>query len=162
MNRHAAALPGLQVVGIDCHIGSQITESSPYLDALDRILDLVQAIEAAGVPLHHIDFGRGLGIDYDGDTPYAETGPIELGNGDTILYASQLIPDEKTAGDVTATFKAKQFPNGPETSYGPYTMASPTSVRFCGRQVKVRYEGARLALWHVGVPRLDVSGGGKR
>ncbi|MBS0427921.1 MAG: diaminopimelate decarboxylase [Proteobacteria bacterium] len=69
--RHAAALPGLQVVGIDCHIGSQITESSPYLDALDRILDLVQAIEAAGVPLHHIDFGGGLGIDYDGDTPPA-------------------------------------------------------------------------------------------
>jgi len=69
--RHAAALPGLQVVGIDCHIGSQITEMGPYLDALDRILDLVQAIEAAGVPLHHLDFGGGLGIDYNGDTPPA-------------------------------------------------------------------------------------------
>ncbi len=69
--RHAASLPGLSVVGIDCHIGSQITEASPYLDALDRILDLVEAIEAQGIRLQHLDFGGGLGIDYNGDTPPA-------------------------------------------------------------------------------------------
>lgn len=69
--QRAAALPGLRVVGIDCHIGSQITEATPYLDAVDRMLDLVQAIEAAGIPIHHIDFGGGLGIDYNGDTPPA-------------------------------------------------------------------------------------------
>ena len=67
--QRAAALPGLRVVGIDCHIGSQITEETPYLDAMDRVLDLVQAIEASGIPLHHIDFGGGLGIDYNGETP---------------------------------------------------------------------------------------------
>jgi diaminopimelate decarboxylase len=67
--RRAAQLPGLQVTGIDCHIGSQITEVSPYLDALDRLLDLVEAIEAAGIPLHHIDIGGGLGISYRGETP---------------------------------------------------------------------------------------------
>ena len=67
--QHAASLPGLKVVGIDCHIGSQITEVTPYLDAMDRILDLVTEIEAAGVPIHHIDFGGGLGINYNGDTP---------------------------------------------------------------------------------------------
>jgi diaminopimelate decarboxylase len=67
--RHAAKLPGLEVVGIDCHIGSQITEASPYLDACDRVLDLVEAIEAAGVPIHHLDFGGGLGIDYNGEVP---------------------------------------------------------------------------------------------
>jgi diaminopimelate decarboxylase len=64
-------LPGLEVVGIDCHIGSQITESSPYLDAMDRILDLVEGIEGAGIRLHHIDFGGGLGISYKGDQPPA-------------------------------------------------------------------------------------------
>jgi len=69
--RHAASLHGLKVVGIDCHIGSQITDETPYLDAMDRVLDLVTAIEAAGVPLEHIDFGGGLGIDYHGDTPPA-------------------------------------------------------------------------------------------
>ncbi|CAN5917165.1 diaminopimelate decarboxylase [soil metagenome] len=69
--RHAAKLPGLDVVGIDCHIGSQITEMSPYLDACERVLDLVEAIEAAGVPIHHLDFGGGLGIDYNGEVPPA-------------------------------------------------------------------------------------------
>jgi diaminopimelate decarboxylase len=67
--RHAASLKGLQVVGIDCHIGSQITEAAPYLEALERVLDLVEAIEKAGIALHHLDFGGGLGIDYNGDTP---------------------------------------------------------------------------------------------
>ena len=69
--QHAAALPGLRVVGIDCHIGSQITEASPYLDAMERVLDLVAAVDAAGIRLHHIDFGGGLGIDYNNDTPPA-------------------------------------------------------------------------------------------
>ena len=69
--QHAARLPGLRVTGIDCHIGSQITESQPYLDAMDRILELVTQIEAAGIVIHHIDFGGGLGIDYQGDTPPA-------------------------------------------------------------------------------------------
>ena len=69
--RLAAACAGLRVVGIDCHIGSQITDIDPYLDALDRMLDLVQAIEAAGVALEHIDLGGGLGIDYNSDSPPA-------------------------------------------------------------------------------------------
>lgn len=67
--RHAASLKGLQIVGIDCHIGSQITDTAPYLEALERVLDLVEAIETTGISLHHLDFGGGLGIDYNGDTP---------------------------------------------------------------------------------------------
>jgi diaminopimelate decarboxylase len=69
--QHAASLPGLKVTGIDCHIGSQITTTSPYMDALDKMLDLVEQIEAAGIPIHHLDFGGGLGINYNGDTPPA-------------------------------------------------------------------------------------------
>jgi diaminopimelate decarboxylase len=69
--QHASQLPGLKITGIDCHIGSQITESTPYLDALDRVLDLVEAIELAGITIHHIDFGGGLGIDYNNETPPA-------------------------------------------------------------------------------------------
>jgi len=67
--QRAADLPGIRVVGIDCHIGSQITEVAPYLDAVDRMLDLVEAIEAAGIAIQHLDFGGGLGINYNGDTP---------------------------------------------------------------------------------------------
>jgi diaminopimelate decarboxylase len=69
--QHAASLKGLQVVGIDCHIGSQITDTTPYLDAMDRVLDLVASIEACGIALAHIDFGGGLGINYNNDTPPA-------------------------------------------------------------------------------------------
>ena len=67
----AASLPGLQVVGIDCHIGSQITQPGPYLDAMKRMLDLVQLIESHGIPLPHFDFGGGLGITYADETPPA-------------------------------------------------------------------------------------------
>lgn len=67
--RHAAALPGVQVLGIDCHIGSQITAIEPYLDALDRVLDLVEQVEAAGITLHHLDLGGGLGITYRDEAP---------------------------------------------------------------------------------------------
>ncbi len=67
--RHAAALPGLHVLGIDCHIGSQITQLAPYLDALDRVLDLVEQVEAAGIPIHHVDVGGGLGITYTDEAP---------------------------------------------------------------------------------------------
>jgi diaminopimelate decarboxylase len=67
--QRARELPGIEVVGIDCHIGSQITEAAPYLDAMDRVLDLVRAVEAAGIRLRHIDFGGGLGIAYNGEQP---------------------------------------------------------------------------------------------
>ena len=67
--RYAASLSGLHVVGIDCHIGSQITQLAPFLDALDRLLDLVEAVEAIGIPIHHVDVGGGLGITYADETP---------------------------------------------------------------------------------------------
>jgi diaminopimelate decarboxylase len=69
--QRAAQLPGIEVVGIDCHIGSQITEVGPYLDALDKVLDLVEAIEACGIHIHHLDLGGGLGITYTDETPPA-------------------------------------------------------------------------------------------
>jgi diaminopimelate decarboxylase len=69
--RAAASMRGLRVAGIDCHIGSQITQVAPYLDALDRLLDLVEAVEAEGIALHHVDVGGGLGITYTDEAPPA-------------------------------------------------------------------------------------------
>jgi diaminopimelate decarboxylase len=69
--QRAARSPHLDVVGIDCHIGSQITELAPYLDAAERVLDLVQRLAQDGIDLHHIDFGGGLGIRYRDETPPA-------------------------------------------------------------------------------------------
>jgi diaminopimelate decarboxylase len=65
----AATMANLKVVGIDCHIGSQITEISPYLDAVDKLLELVEQVEADGATIHHVDVGGGLGITYDDETP---------------------------------------------------------------------------------------------
>ena len=68
--RHAAGLPHLHVTGIDCHIGSQLTETAPFVDALERVLELVDRLQTAGMELAHIDLGGGLGIPYEqGDNP---------------------------------------------------------------------------------------------
>jgi len=65
----AARLPALEVVGIDSHIGSQIVDAEPYVDALDRLLDLVATVEADGIALAHLDIGGGLGIRYRDESP---------------------------------------------------------------------------------------------
>lgn len=65
----AASMPNLAVHGVDCHIGSQITELSPFIDALDRVLGLVDALEDKGIRISHIDVGGGIGITYNDETP---------------------------------------------------------------------------------------------
>ena len=67
--RRAAQMSNIKVVGIDCHIGSQLTETRPFLDALDKVLDLVAALKAEGIVLHHLDLGGGLGIRYNEEQP---------------------------------------------------------------------------------------------
>lgn len=69
--RKAAGMPHLRVTGIDCHIGSQITEVSPFIAAADKVLALVDKLAAEGIALDHLDFGGGLGICYDGEAPPA-------------------------------------------------------------------------------------------
>jgi diaminopimelate decarboxylase len=67
--QRAAALPHLRVRGIDCHIGSQITEVSPFVAALEKILDLVDRLQAVGIAIEHLDLGGGVGIRYRDETP---------------------------------------------------------------------------------------------
>ncbi len=67
----AAGLDNLQVIGIDCHIGSQLLDDAPLLEALDKVIELVDQLEALGIPLHHLDIGGGLGITYDEEQPVA-------------------------------------------------------------------------------------------
>jgi len=69
--RQARVLPHLRIEGIDCHIGSQITEIDPFLAALERLLDLVDALHADGIEIRHLDLGGGLGIAYRDETPPA-------------------------------------------------------------------------------------------
>jgi diaminopimelate decarboxylase len=67
--RDAAAMPGIKVMGIDCHIGSQLTSTEPFLDAIDRLLQMIDDLAAEGIKLHHLDMGGGLGVTYDQEQP---------------------------------------------------------------------------------------------
>ncbi|HEU4375849.1 MAG TPA: diaminopimelate decarboxylase, partial [Telluria sp.] len=73
--RTAAALPHLEVAGIDCHIGSQLLDDAPLLEALDKLIELIDTLGAEGIVLHHLDIGGGLGINY-GEAGEAEPVPV--------------------------------------------------------------------------------------
>jgi len=103
-----------------------------------------------------------IGFNYDGVEPFAESGPISIGDGERVMSVTEMIPDEKSQGEVDATFKARFYPNDVERTYGPYSMSNPTSLRITGRQIRLRVEGATATDWRVGINRLEVKAGGKR
>ena len=67
--RKAAQLDHVEIIGMDCHIGSQLTEMGPYIDAFDRLLELIERLRAQGIDIHHLDLGGGLGIRYRDEQP---------------------------------------------------------------------------------------------
>lgn len=67
--RQAATMAGIEIVGIDCHIGSQLTTTEPFLHAIDKLLAMVDALASEGINLRHFDMGGGLGVNYDKETP---------------------------------------------------------------------------------------------
>ncbi len=67
--RFAKTLPNVKITGMDCHIGSQLTELQPFLDATDRVIVLMEQLKQDGIELHHLDLGGGLGVPYNGETP---------------------------------------------------------------------------------------------
>lgn len=99
-----------------------------------------------------------VGQDHSGVAPYVESGPAEIGEGDRLMYVDSIVPDEKTLGDVSATFYTRLFPNGAETVVGPFTFAEPQpiSVRFEARQARVRLQEVRPVNWRVGIMRFGV------
>lgn len=105
---------------------------------------------------HETDTSRG------GATPYAESGPVELGAGDRLLKIQQVVPDEKTLGQVNLRLYTRLYPMGSETSYGPYTLSAKTDVRVTGREVRVRLSEAVASDWRVGTVRLGVLPAGGR
>lgn len=141
------------------------TENTWYIGELDRTAGISrgtfrQPMMAAASDLKIYE--HEIGLDYGALTPFAETGPFRIGSGDQVMSVVDMLPDEKTQGDVNATFKTRFYPQGTEREYGPYSLSNPTSVRFTGRQIRMRVEGNRLADWRVGVNRLDVIAGGRR
>ena len=147
----------------DRYVSFDYAENIWTTGTLDRVSGLDKGtfrypmyFDASGILYEHE-----VGTSYAGVTPHAETGPISIGNGDNVMNVVELLPDEKTQGSVTAKFKTRLYPNASETTHGPFTMTNPTSVRFQGRQVRMRVEGAGSD-WRVGIMRLDARTGGRR
>lgn len=106
------------------------------------------------------------GWDADG-TPiltsrFLRSGPVEIGNGDSIMHVRQVIPDERSAGKVRLRFATQFTPEGSEFAFGPYTLAPYTDVRLSGRQVAMQIEGMADEDWRVGTIRMDGTSGGRR
>tara|TARA_B110000037_G_C16942212_1_gene433234 strand:- start:73 stop:852 length:780 start_codon:yes stop_codon:yes gene_type:complete len=94
--------------------------------------------------------------------PFAESGPISLGNGDNIMKVTSLIPDERVQGEVKVTFKTRLHPNASEINHGEVVLTNPTDVRFQGRQVRMKVQGAGNTNWRSGVMRVEATPGGRR
>lgn len=106
-----------------------------------------------------------LGQSYTGvDMPFARGGPVELGNGDRTMHVLGIIPDEATAGDVSVSFRTRQYPSGTERVLNSTTLtgAGKADLRFNARQVELVVTGAASSNWRFGDSRLDVRQGGKR
>jgi len=103
-----------------------------------------------------------IGFDHGDASVFLESGPVQLGSGESIMAVRELIPDELTQGDTQISFSTKFYPNAAEYSFGPYSMANPTSARFSGRQVSMRIEQVQGAAWRVGTVRVDAVAAGRR
>ena len=102
-----------------------------------------------------------VGEERDSQVPYAETGTLQMGNGEQIMHVNKIIPDEQTQGQVNAEFKTRFYPNGAETSHGAYSLSNPTSVRFQGREVRMKINNVS-GDWRVGQFRINAIPGGRR
>lgn len=96
-----------------------------------------------------------------GVTPFAESGPVEIGDGETLMRVRRIIFDEQTSGDVRFSAIMRNWPNDAEVTYGPYASGNPVSVKFSGRQARQYVEFLNGGgLW--GAPRFDVAQGSRR
>ena len=107
-------------------------------------------------------YNQETGYTHGAVKPYAESGPISIGNGDQIMRVTNLIPDEVTQGQVQVTFKTRFYPNASETTHGTYTLTNPTDVRFSGRQLRMKVQGVANTNWRSGVMRIEAKAGGRR
>ena len=102
------------------------------------------------------------GYGHDSDPVFLESGPIDFADGDKVAKVTEVIPEEDTQGDVSLKFKTKFYPNDTETTHGPFNPANPMSVRFTGRQMKLRIDGDAGKNWRFGDLRMRATEGGRR
>ena len=129
-----------------------------YYGALDRIAGLAPGVLSR--PLMIDSSGNVWEHEYQNDrgseTPYIESGPFEIGDGDQLARIQQIVPDGGTTADVQMYLYTSMFPTSSETTSGPFTLANPTSVRVTGRQARVKVEQVNETAWRFGTPRLGI------
>ena len=103
-----------------------------------------------------------VGQQRDERTPYATSGPIQMGNGETTMSVYSIVPDEQNLGDVQARFTTADWTMSPETAEGPFSLTAKTDVRFAGRRVAVKLEADPDKDFRVGEFRFEVKQGTKR
>jgi hypothetical protein len=151
----------------DSYVSLNLSDGSWSLGRLPRTAGVDRGVfsvpvmaDPAGVVYEH-ETGASYEVGGTQLVPFVESGPIELGDGDRLMYARQLVPDEKTLGETRVMFYVASAPAGPESAHGPYSLARFTDVRFAGRQARLRIEQVAGG-WRVGTPRLEVVPGGAR
>ncbi len=102
------------------------------------------------------------GLNYDGALPYIESGPLEIGQGDTTMTIDQWMPDERQSGEVVLTLKGKFWPEDPEFTLDVINVTTPQTFIFNCRQVKARFTGVPGDDFRVGAMRFNWKGRGKR
>ncbi len=102
------------------------------------------------------------GDDRGDDAVYLESGPMHVGEGDNVVRVQQVIPDDKTLGDVQVQFYTSFYPDETEVLHGPFALRKQTSVRFTARQLRLRIEEVIATSWRVGVVRLGAIVSGRR
>lgn len=135
----------LHALARDCGLGRGAGFAQPLLIAGDTIYKHETGVTMTGA-----------------GTPYARSGPVELGDGSRVLHARRCIPDEKACGDVELYFHTRLFPNGDETSHGPFEASNPINLRFTGRQAAIEFRQAAANAWRVGDYRVELKAGGMR
>jgi hypothetical protein len=115
-------------------------------------------------------FEHEKGWDHENVTPYLESGPREIGQGDEVMSITQAFPDDRHRGDVQFTIfgafypqdDASSEPANPEIAYGPYTLTAPLDLRITARQIRLKVTEATPGDWRFGVPRFEVDSDGLR
>ena len=156
--------PSASSIECDSYVAFDYAENIWTTGTIDRTAGVDRGVfrQPFWIAADGILYEQEIGFNYGTQTPFAETGPIAIGVGEQVMAVRGMIPDENTLGDVTATFKTRFYPTDTERDYGPYNMANPTSLRFTGRQIRMRVTGNAESDWRVGIMRLDAVAGGRR
>ena len=153
-----------RMVGVNYREGHwMVVDSFERTAGVDRgFLEFPIMADAAGAVYFH-ENGTAM-VDEGGTptyTPNAESGPVELGNGDRTMHIRSIVPSEKTLGDLDFHLLTSLYPMGDEQDHGPFPATEITDARASGRQVRLKFVQDQTD-WRFGTPRLDVVPGGKR